>query len=69
MICPTCKSTQSLAECMQGDLGNIAQLRCRYCGAWWAIPVNELPVLGSEAAGHDGYGPTININAMFGDDI
>jgi len=41
--CPGCGHNNGLDESLQGALGDRAQLRCRCCGAWWSIPVDELP--------------------------
>jgi transcription elongation factor Elf1 len=41
--CPGCGHNNGLEESLQGALGDRAQLRCRCCGAWWSIPVSELP--------------------------
>jgi hypothetical protein len=40
--CPACESDQSTAESLQGVLGDTAQLRCRRCGWWFSLPLNEL---------------------------
>ena len=40
--CPLCGVTNSHSECIQGNLGDRVQCRCRYCGAWWNVLATDL---------------------------
>ena len=39
--CPVC-NTDNEDEAFMGVLGSWAQIRCRYCGAWWAVALHTL---------------------------
>lgn len=42
IYCPHCGSANAEFEAVQGVLGSSAQLRCRHCGGWWFVGLDEL---------------------------
>lgn len=40
--CPQCGTCNTQDGALQGALGDRAQLRCRFCGQWWSVPVEDL---------------------------